>query len=92
MLKGRISRAKRCRLVTFKRMATTLKERLPGIVRGMLDGHSNAYVEAMNGMLQQTRRAARGFRTAKNFVAMGLTPPIQAKTSHAKPFASRRVA
>ena len=30
----------------------------------------NAYVEAMNGMLQQTKRAARGFRTVKNFVAI----------------------
>jgi transposase len=39
-------------------------------VRGMLDGRSNAYVEAMNGMLQQTKRAALGFRTVKNFVAI----------------------
>ena len=70
MLKGWISWAKRCRLEPFKRLATTLKERLPGVVRGMLDGRSNAYVEAMNGMLQQTKRAARGFRTVKNFVAI----------------------
>ena len=41
-----------------------------GVVRGMLDGRSNAYVEAMNGMLQQVKRAARGFRTVKNFVAI----------------------
>ncbi|OTP75640.1 Transposase [Caballeronia sordidicola] len=70
MLKGWISWAKRCRLEPFRRLATTLKERLPGVVRGMLDGRSNAYVEAMNGMLQQTKRAARGFRTVKNFVAI----------------------
>ena len=43
---------------------------MPGVVRGMLDGRSNAYVEAMNGMLQQTKRAARGFRTATNFIAI----------------------
>jgi hypothetical protein len=36
----------------------------------MLDGRSNAYVEAMNGLLQQTKTAARGFRTVKNFVAI----------------------
>lgn len=36
----------------------------------MLDGRSNAYVEAMNGMLQQTKAAARGFRTVRNFVAI----------------------
>src|SRR5665647_2107967 len=35
-----------------------LKDRLAGVVRGMLDGRSNAYVEAMNGMLQQVKRAA----------------------------------
>ena len=65
-----ISWARRSRLEPFKKLATTVKERLPGIVRDMLDGRSNAYVEAMNGMLQQTKRAARGFRTIKNFVAI----------------------
>ena len=48
----------------------TIKKRLPGVVRGMLDGRSNAYVKAMNGLLQQTNTAARGFRTVKNFVAI----------------------
>lgn len=67
---GWISWARRCRLEPFKKLAITLKERLPGVVRGMLDGRSNAYVEAMNGMLQQTKTAARGFRTVKNFVAI----------------------
>ena len=42
----------------------------PGVVRGMLDGRSNAYVEAMNGLLQQTKTAARGFRNIENFIAM----------------------
>jgi hypothetical protein len=28
----------------------------------------NAYVEAMNGLLQQAKRAVRGFRTASHFV------------------------
>ena len=36
----------------------------------MLDKRSNAYVEAMNGLLQQAKRAARGFRTASNFIAI----------------------
>ena len=39
-------------------------------MRGMLDHRSNAYVEAMNGILQQAKRAARGFRTASNFIAI----------------------
>jgi transposase len=65
-----MSWARRCRLEPLKKLAATLKERLPGVVRGMLDGRSNAYVEAMNGLLQQTKRAARGFRTVKNFAAI----------------------
>lgn len=69
-LQGWISWARRSRLEPFKRLAITLKERLPGVVRGMLDGRSNAYVEAMNGMLQQTKTAARGFRTVANFMAI----------------------
>ena len=36
----------------------------------MLVHPSNAYVEAMNGILQQVKRAARGFRTATNFIAI----------------------
>ena len=36
----------------------------------MLDNRSNACVEAMNGLLQQAKRAARGFRTAANFIAI----------------------
>ena len=65
-----ISWARRCRLEPFKKLAATLKERLDGVVRGMLDNRSNAYVEAMNGLLQQAKRAARGFRTASNFIAI----------------------
>jgi transposase len=63
-----LSWATRCRLGPFKKLATTLKQRLDGGVRGMLDNRSNAYVEAMNGLLQQAKRAARGFKTATNFI------------------------
>jgi hypothetical protein len=47
-----------------------LHEKLDAVVRGMLDSRSNAYVEAMNGLLQQAKRAARGFRTASHFIAI----------------------
>lgn len=69
-LKAWLSWATRCRLAPFKKLASTLKQRLDGVVRGMLDNRSNAYVEAMNGLLQQAKRAARGFRTASNFIAI----------------------
>ncbi|AVR90114.1 ISL3 family transposase [Thauera aromatica] len=65
-----LSWARRSRLEPFKRLAATLKAHLGGVVRGMLDGRSNAYVEAMNGLLQQTKTAARGFRNIDNFIAM----------------------
>jgi len=65
-----LSWARRSRLEPFKRLALTLKAHLGGVVRGMLDGRSNAYVEAMNGLLQQTKTAARGFRNVENFIAM----------------------
>jgi transposase len=69
-LKDWISWARRSRLDSFKRLATTLKEHFDGVVRGMLDHRSNAFVEAMNGLLQQAKRAARGYRTATNFIAI----------------------
>lgn len=65
-----LSWATRCRLEPFKKLALTLKQRLDGVVRGMLDNRSNAYVEAMNGLLQQAKRAARGFKTATNFITI----------------------
>jgi transposase len=69
-LKGWISWARRSRLEPFKKLAQTLKKRFDGVVRGMLDNRTNAYVEAMNGLLRQAKRAARGFKTAKNFIAI----------------------
>jgi len=64
-----LSWATRSRLEPFKRLAATLKTHFEAVVRGMLDHRSNAFVEAMNGMMPQAERAARGFRTAANFIA-----------------------
>jgi transposase len=69
-LKKWISWARHSHLESFKRLGATLKKHFDGVVRGMLDHRSNAYVEAMNGILQQIKRAARGFRTATNFIAI----------------------
>jgi transposase len=65
-----MSWARRSRLEPFKRLAATLKAHFGGVVRGMLDGRSNAYVEAMNGLLQKAKTAARGFRDPENFIAI----------------------
>lgn len=69
-LRAWLSWARRSRLEPFKKLATTLKSRFDAVVRGMTDHRSNAFVEAMNGLLQQAKRAARGFRTASAFIAV----------------------
>ena len=81
-----LSWARRCRLEPFKRLAITITERLDGVVRGMLDGRSNAYVEAMNELLQQTRAAARGFRVVDNFIAIAHLRMSKLKHLPASPF------
>ena len=69
-LKRWISWARHSRLDSFKRLGATLRTHFDAVVRGMLDHRSNAFVEAMNGLMQQAKRAARGFRTAANFIAI----------------------
>ena len=86
-LRGWISWARRSRLDSFKRLAATLKTHFDAVVRGMLDNRSNAFVEAMNGLLQQAKRAARGFRTASNFIAIAYLRMSKLTHLPASPFA-----
>jgi transposase len=86
-LRAWLSWARRCRLEPFKKLATTLKERFDAVVRGMVDHRSNAFVEAMNGLLQQSKRAARGFRTSANFIAIAYLRMSKLKHLPASPFA-----
>jgi hypothetical protein len=53
----------------------------------MVDHRSNAFVEAMNGLLQQAKRAARGFRTSRNFIAIAYLRMSKLKHLPASPFA-----
>ena len=82
-----LSWARRCRLEPFKKLARTITERAEAVVRGMIDNRSNAFVEAMNGLLQQAKRAARGFRTAINFIAIAYLRMSKLKHLPAHPFA-----
>lgn len=84
-LKDWLSWARRSRLEPFRKLAKTLSERFEAVVRGMLDKRSNAYVEAMNGLLQQAKRAARGFRTASNFIAIAYLRMSKLKHSPVNP-------
>ena len=86
-LEAWLSWARRCRLEPFKKLATTLKERFDAVVRGMVDHRSNAFVEAMNGLLQQAKTAARGFRTSRNFIAIAYLRMSKLKHLPASPFA-----
>jgi transposase len=42
----------------------------------------------MNGQLQQAKRAARGYRTAKNFIAVAYLRLSRLKTLPAHPFSA----
>jgi transposase len=81
-----LSWARRCRLEPFSKLATTIKARFDAVVRGMTEHRSNAFVEAMNGLLQQAKRAARGFRTAGNFIAIAYLRMSKLKHLPAHPF------
>ena len=85
-LRAWLSWARRCRLAPFKKLATTIKDRFDAVVRGMTDHRSNAFVEAMNGLLQQAKRAARGFRTAANFISIAYLRMSKLKHLPAHPF------
>ena len=86
-LKAWLSWARRSRLAPFKTLAKTIKDRFDAVVRGMTDNRSNAFVEAMNGMLQQAKRAARGYRTAANFIAIAYLRMSKLKHLPPSPFA-----
>lgn len=83
-----ISWARRCRLEPFKKRAKTLSGKLDAVVRGMLDNRSNAYVEAMNGLLQQAKRAARGFRNVSYFISIAYLRMSKLKHLPANPLLS----
>ena len=86
-LRSWLSWARRCRLEPFKRLAATIRERFDAVVRGRLDHRSNAFVEATNGLLQQAKRAARGFRTSRSFIAIAYLRLSKLKRLPAHPFA-----
>jgi transposase len=80
-----LSWARRCRLELFKKVATTIKESFDAVVRGMVDHLSNAFVEAMNGLLQQAKRAARGFPHEPELNLDCLPADVQTQPSAVKP-------
>jgi transposase len=86
-LKAWCSWARRSRLEPFKKLAKTIMQHARAVVRGMVDNRSNAFVEAMNGLLQQAKRAARGYRTASNFITIAYLRMSKLKHLPDHPFA-----
>ena len=86
-LRSWLSWARRSRLEPFKKLAVTIRQHFDAVVRGMLEHRSNAFVEAMNGLLQQAKRAARGFRTARCFIHIAYLRMSKLKHLPASPFA-----
>jgi transposase len=86
-LQAWLSWARRSRLEPFKQLAKTINERIAAVVRGMTGNRSNAFVESMNGLLQQAKRAARGFKTASNFIAIAYLRMSKLKHLPTHPFA-----
>lgn len=85
-LKAWLSWARRCWLEPFKNLAFALGERFDGVVLGMDDRRSNAAVEAMNGLLQQAKRAVCGFRSSRNFIAVNYLCMSKVKRLSYSPF------
>ena len=65
-----ISWARRSRLPPFKRLAATCRAHLPGIVEHFRSGLSNAFVEAMNALIQAAKARAKGYATVRNLTAI----------------------
>jgi transposase len=58
------------RLKPVVTVAKTLKNHWDGIVNFFEHPISNGILEALNGLIQSTKTAARGFRSLKYFIAM----------------------
>lgn len=69
-LQAWLSWVRRSRLAPFKKLARTLTPHFVGVISSMVDNRSNAFVEALNGLSQQAKRAARGFLTSSNSIAI----------------------
>lgn len=62
--------ARRSRLEPFKRLALTVRRHMAGILAHFDSGLSNGRVESVNSLIQAAKSRARGYRTAKNLIAM----------------------
>lgn len=69
-LLGIIRWAQRSRLAPMITFGKTLKKHLDGVVRAIASRRSNAFAEGLNSTIQAAKQRARGFKTAKHFIAI----------------------
>jgi len=82
LLNGWLAWARRCRITSFVKLATTITEHYAGIVATLTHRLSNARTEAINTTLRLICRRAYGFHSADALIALamltvaGLRPPL----------------
>ncbi len=62
--------ATHCRLQPMIEAAKTIKRHWQGVIRYFKDRVTNAYAEAINGIIQTIKRQARGFKNTDNFITL----------------------
>lgn len=62
--------ATHCRLQPMIDAAKTIKRHWQGVVRYFKDRVTNAFAEAINGIIQTIKRQARGFKNTDNFITL----------------------
>ena len=71
-LRAWVTRARRARLLPFRKLADSVMEHWDGITAFLQTRVTNGVIEAINGLLQLAKRMARGFRSFQNFRLMAL--------------------
>lgn len=69
-LKAWYNWAIRCQINPVRKVAKTVKKHWNGILAWFDSQLSNGFIEAINGLIQSTKRRARGYRTTKNLINM----------------------
>lgn len=69
-LKSWYNWAIRSQIVQVRAVAKTVKNHWAGILSWFNSHLSNGFLEAINGLIQATKRRARGYRTTKNLINM----------------------
>ncbi|MDQ6646580.1 MAG: transposase [Pseudomonadota bacterium] len=79
LLPGWISRARHCRLASFKRLGA-VKKHLAGILEHFHSGLNNSFAEAINGRVQAAKTRAKGYGSDAHLITISYL--VCAKLTH----------